>query len=117
MPAFCTLAETYDLEAIASALLATPPQEIASVVDDSKNRRSGVIVRYGDLRCALLSRGIVSARGSRSKDRVLDAYMRMIDELDEFARECGITHTTREVTASEWDAIVEGRAWPGTALR
>ena len=117
LPAFCTLSEARGTEGVASALLAAPPQEIAYVVDDSEGRRSAVIVRYGELRCTLLSRVAVDAKGDRRKNGALDAYMRMVDELDEFARSHGIARTTRQVTAAEWDAIAEGRAWPGIALR
>ena len=117
LPAFCTLSEACGIEDVAAALLATPPAEIAYVVDDSNDRRSSVVVRYDELRCTLLSRGTVSATGDRNKDRTLDAYMRMVDELDGFGNARGIKRTTRQVTAAEWDAIAEGRAWPGKALR
>ena len=117
LPAFCTLSEVYGAADVAEALLSTPPQEIAYVVDESNDRRSCVIMRFGDLRCALLSRGAVNAKGNRRKDNVLDAYTHMADELDEFARTRGIKRTTRQVTANVWDTIAQGRAWPGIALR
>lgn len=92
------------------------PQEIAYVVDDSGDRHTGVVLRFSALRCALLTRMPVKAQAKRAESDELDAFVRMVDELDEFARAKGIERTNRTVSAGVWDKLASGHMWPGAVL-
>ena len=116
VPSFCALDEMVDEQGVVSMLLEGGPTQIAYVVDDSKDRRSGVVVRFSALRCALLTRRPVAGAAKRSRVRELDAYMRMTDELDVFARSRGIERTNHQITAADWDALAAGSMWPGALL-
>lgn len=117
LPVFCTLDELLGPEGAARALEKNLPCEIVYVVDDAKERRAGVIIRYSDLRCVLLTRSLVSAESPRSESPELQAYVRMVDELDAYAQGEGIPCTTKQIGAGIWDKLVAGSIWPGAILR
>lgn len=108
LPAFCTLQELYSPEEVADLLVSDPPTEIAYVVDDAPERHTGLIVRFAGLRCALLTRTAAEAQE--------DEFLRMVDELDDFARVRGVARSSRSVSAAQWDALVAGTLWPGKLL-
>ncbi len=116
LPVFCTLQEMGDADQVADLLCDEPPLEIAYVVDDAQERRTGVVMRFSDLRCVLLVREPVAAQASRDKSPQLDAFMCMVDELDAFARIHGIDRTSRQISQAQWDALASGRVWPGRIL-
>lgn len=118
-PAFCTYEECLGLvsEDGRADLSNDVPCQIAYVVDDSAERRTGVLLRFSDVRCVLLTRMPVAAETNRAQNDELDAFVRMVDELDDFARTKGIARTSHTVSAADWEKLATGRIWPGTILR
>ena len=116
LPAFVTLHEAYGTDGVEGVLLTEVPRELAYVVDDSDDRRTGVIIRMTDVRCVLLTRHAIRGAARRGDNTELEAFIRMVDELDGFAREHDILRTSRQVTAADWDDLVAGRTWPGALL-
>ncbi|MDO4537329.1 MAG: hypothetical protein Q4B54_04145 [Coriobacteriales bacterium] len=116
LPSFSTLDEIFTARELVSFLAQDTPQEIAYVVDDSKDRRTGVIVRFSPVRCALLTRTPTNSKNKRSKTPLLKAFVAMVDELDAFARERGISRTSQQLSEEQWDALAAGTVWPGTYL-
>lgn len=117
IPTFVSLHESLGARGVESFLLEEPPQEIAYVVDDSDERRTGVIVRFSEVRCALLTRRAVSGAARRSEAPQLEAFIRMVDELDGFARAHDVARTSRQVSADDWNRLVQGSVWPGALLK
>ncbi len=117
MPLFVSLDELGGPEEVAQLIVEHRPVEVAYVVDDAQDRRTGVIVRFSTLGCALLTRAEVPAQTDRRKrPPELEAFVAMVDELDEYARVQGVARTSRTITASQWDALVSGNTWPGSLL-
>ena len=116
VPVFCTYQELLEQGGDRADLNEDTPQEISYVVDDSRERRTGVILRFTDLRCVLLSRVAVEAETKRDQSDKLDAFVRMVDELDAFARNTGILRTSRQISSDQWDKLVDGRLWPGSLM-
>ena len=116
IPVFCTYQELLAQDGERADLSEDVPQEIAYVVDDSRERRTGVILRFTNQRCVLLSRVAVEAEARRDQSEKLDAFVRMVDELDTFARDKGIARTSRQTSADNWNKLVDGRMWPGSLL-
>ena len=117
LPIFTTMQETIGTEGVSRALFEDAPREIAYVVDDSDDRRTGVIVRLSDIRCVLMTRGAVRGAARRGDNAQLEAFIRMVDELDGFARAHDVLRTSRQVTAADWNALESGHIWPGALLR
>ncbi|MBR3225539.1 MAG: hypothetical protein IKF78_09465 [Atopobiaceae bacterium] len=117
IPAFCTYQELLDEHGVRADLNEDTPAEIVYVVDDSHERRTGVILRFSALRCVLLSRVAVEAETKRGESEKLDAFVRMVDELDTFARDNSILRTSRQIGEADWDRLVSGQMWPGSLLR
>ena len=117
VPAFCTYQEILDERGERADFNEDTPTEIAYVVDDSRKRRTGVILRFSTMRCALLSRVAVEAEAKRGESEKLDAFVRMVDELDAFARDNSILRTSRQIGEASWDRLVSGQMWPGSLLR
>ncbi len=116
MPVFRTLQELRRPQEVASLLCERLPAQIAYVVDDSKSRRTGMVVRFSDTACVLLTRQAVDAQPERSKNPRLDAFVSMVDELDDFARERHVERTSHQLSAEQWNNLVAGRIWPGRVL-
>ncbi len=116
LPAFVTLHEAYGTDGVEDVLLTEVPRELAYVVDDSDDRRTGVIIRMSDVRCVLLTRHAVRGAARRGDNTELEAFIRMVDELDGFARAHDVLRTSRQVTTADWDDLVAGRIWPGVLL-
>ncbi len=117
VPAFCTYQELGELQSVPADLSGTEvPCQIAYVVDDSPNRRTGVILRFSALRCALLTRHPVNAEATRGENQQLNAFVRMVDELDSFARSARISRTSHQISAESWDKLASGAIWPGSLL-
>ena len=116
LPAFITLHKLFGTAGALELLVSEPPREIAYVVDDSTARRTGVVVRYSDLRCALLTTVAVEGSARPRESELLGAFIAMVDELDGYARVKGIERTSRQVSAKDWDRVASGDAWPGTLL-
>ncbi len=117
VPAFCTFDELLCERGEEAALVGDwRPRRIAYVVDDSRVRRTGVILSFSDVSCALLTRGVVEAESKARKNPELDAFVRMVDELDSFAREKGIARTSHTVSSDDWDRLVAGTVWPGALI-
>lgn len=117
LPAFVTLHEVAGTEGVEARLAEEPPVEISYVVDDSSDRRTGVIMRFGASCCALLTRSAVRGAARRGDNTTLEAFIRMVDELDDYARKHDVLRTSRQVTSAEWDDLATGRIWPGSLLR
>lgn len=117
LPAFVTLEEVCGARGVGSLLIEDVPCEVAYVVDDSDDRRTGVVIRFSDVRCALLTRVAVRGAVPRATSPELESFIRMVDELDGFARAHDALRTSRQVTAADWDALVAGRVWPGRLLQ
>lgn len=118
MPVYAALDELWCPQEVAQLIVERRPCEIAYVVDDAEDRRTGVIVRFAQTSCALLSRVAVPAQADgRKRSPELDVFVRMVDELDEYARVQGIERTSRVIKASQWDALATGVVWPGTMLQ
>ena len=117
VPAFCAYEELLDERGARADLNEDTPVEIVYVVDDSQRRRTGVILRFSALRCALLTRVAVEAEAKRGESEKLDAFVRMVDELDSFARDNSILRTSRQISEANWDRLVSGQMWPGSLLR
>ena len=117
LPVFATLGEVCGSDGIGALLVGESLREIAYVVDDSNDRRTGVIIRFSDVRCALLTRDAVRGAAHRAESQNLEAFIRMVDELDGFARSQGALRTSRQVTAADWEDLVAGRVWPGAFLQ
>ena len=117
LPIFTTMQEAMGTEGVGRTLFEDAPQEIAYVVDDSDDRRTGVIVRLSDTRCVLMTRGAVRGAARRGDNAQLEAFIRMVDELDGFARAHDVLRTSRQVTAADWNALESGHIWPGALLR
>lgn len=117
VPVFCTYQELLNEQGLAADLAQNgTPQEIAYVVDDASERRTGMIVRFSALCCVLLTRDAVNADFNGVKNPQLQAFVRMVDELDTYAQSAGIARTSHTVSAAEWDELASGRIWPGTLL-
>ncbi len=116
VPVFCTYEELLSARNQKADLSSDVPCEIVYVVDDSKQRRSGVILCFSPVRCVLLSRTPVLAERGRRKGEDLRAFAKMVEELDDFALREGIERTSFTVRADEWDDLAAGRIWPGTLL-
>ncbi|MDO4797589.1 MAG: hypothetical protein Q4A01_06170 [Coriobacteriales bacterium] len=117
MPVFASLDELWGPADVARLVVERGLAEVAYVVDDARNRRTGVILRFSRASCTLLTRAEVPAEsesGKRSAE--LDAFVAMVDELDEYARAEGVERTSRTISASQWDALVAGTIWPGSLL-
>lgn len=116
LPVFATVRERLGVEGASGLVWGDAPREVVFVMDDSPERRGGIIVRQTPLRCALLERMPVSADADRYSDPALSAYVRLVREID--ARADGTTLTTRslKVSAADWDALASGLVWPGTLL-
>lgn len=117
IPVFCTYQELLaDRSAQANLGDGEKPCEIAYVVDDSDDRRTGVILRFSALRCVLLTRVPVKAEAKRADNDELGAFVRLVDELDTFARTNGIARTSHSIHAEDWDKLAAGHMWPGTLI-
>lgn len=116
VPSFCALDEAWGIDGIVSAFAQDKPCEIVYVVDDSATRRTGVIVRFSAVSCALLTRTAVDAEATRSQSVDLDAFVRMVDELDEYARTHGVARASSQISADDWDGLVDGTVWPGVLV-
>jgi hypothetical protein len=116
MPVFCSLQERYRPQEVAELLCERLPVQIAYVVDDSESRRTGMVVCFSNASCALLTRQAVDAQPERSKNPRLDAFVSMVDELDDFARERHVERTSHQLSAEQWDNLVAGRIWSGRVL-
>ena len=117
MPVFLSLDELGGSKRVARVVAEDVPREIAYVVDDAKQRRTGVILRFGDVRCAMLTRAEVPAETNRRKRTPeLELFVRMVEELDSFANRHGIERSSYQITADQWDALVLGEIWPGAVL-
>jgi hypothetical protein len=51
--------------------------------------------------------------GSKAR---LNAYSKMVGELDKYAREHDVERGTRTITAEQWDGLVAGTLWAGAVL-
>ena len=116
LPAFVTLDELWAPQDLVRMLVEQTPTEIAYVVDDSDQRRTGVVVRFSDTRCSLLTRHAINGAAHRSESSELEAFIRMVDELDTHARAHKIVRTSRQVTSGEWDLLATGKVWPGAQM-
>lgn len=116
VPAFCTYAEVRKAHPSLPPLDEDLPTQIAYVVDDTREGRTAVVLRFSAARCALLTRVPVQTKSRRAKNERLDAFLRMVDELDELSRANGIARTSHNVDAATWDELVAGIVWPGTVL-
>lgn len=111
-PTFSTLRERRGADL--GAPLDEPPREVVFVTDDSPSRRCGAILRWSELRCALVERQPVSADADRYHDAALAAYIDMVREMDARAGRGELATRSIKVSSGEWDALAEGRLWPGT---
>ena len=116
LPAFITLHKLCGTAGALELLVSEPPREIAYVVDDSDARRTGVVMRYSDFRCALLTTVAVEGSARPRESELLATFIAMVDELDGYARTKGIERTSRQVSAKAWDRVASGDAWPGVLL-
>lgn len=116
VPVFCSYEELLKARNEKADLSSDVPCEVVYVVDDTKQRRSGVILRFSPVRCVLLTRTPVLAERGRRKGEDLRAFAKMVEELDSFAINEGIERTSFTVRADEWDDLAAGRIWPGTLL-
>lgn len=112
LPVFCTLRERFGAEDAARRVW-DQAQQIVFLTDDSPSRRSGIVVRFSDLSCALLERGPVNADADRHSDPALSAYVRLVREVDNRAEGGSLSRSARKVSAKEWDALAAGQMWPG----
>lgn len=104
LPAFCALDELMDAEGVLRALAEGSPSRLSYVTNDAKRRRRAVIVvRFAELRCALLSRTAVTQQ--------------VAEELESFARREGVAFERCQIPSPTWDSLVSGRIWPGSILR
>ncbi|MBR3160311.1 MAG: hypothetical protein IKF14_14595 [Atopobiaceae bacterium] len=117
LPAFVTLHDVAGTDGVEARLTTETPLEISYVVDDSADRRTGVILRFGVACCALLTRNAVRGAARRGDNAVLEAFIRMVDELDDYARRNDVLRTSRQVSSAEWEDLAAGRIWPGSLLR
>lgn len=116
VPVFCSYEELLNAKNEKADLSVDVPCGVTYVVDDSKQRRSGVILSFSPVRCILLSRTPVLAERGRRRNEELKAFAKMVEELDAFALREGIDRTSCTVSANEWDDLAAGRIWPGTLL-
>lgn len=116
LPAFATLGEALGVDQVGPALMDETPLEVAYIVDDSDDRRTGVIVQFSDARCALLTRSAVRGAARRADNAELEAFIRMVDELDGFTRAQDVRRTSRQISAKDWDSLAAGNVWPGSLL-
>lgn len=114
LPVFCTLRERYGAEGAAAALEDSAPEQAVFVMDDGPERRSGTILRLGELRYALVEREPVSADADRYHDPALSAYVKFVRDVDARAKSSGLETRSLKISAADWDALASGRLWPGT---
>lgn len=116
LPAFATLCEALGVDQVGPMLMDEIPLEVAYIVDNSDDRRTGVIVQFSDAQCALLTRTAVRGAARRAENAELEAFIRMVDELDGFTRAHDVRRTSRQISAKDWDSLVAGNVWPGFLL-
>lgn len=119
LPVFLSLHEVRGTSGVVEALLSDddPVREIAYVVDDSsEGHRTAVVVRWERVRCALLWRKSVQGAARRDDSKWSDAIVRLVEELDGYARERGVARISCHVNAADWDRLMAGRMWPGRLL-
>lgn len=100
IPVFCTFGELLDATGTVLDFAKDAPVQIAYVVEGSRKKRAGVILRFSALRCALASRVAINSRAK--------------SELDKYARSEGIACTTHTISARTWNELMSGKLWPGT---
>lgn len=111
LPVFETLSERLGAE-VASLPAREAPREVLVVRDGSPAARSGLVLGFGELRYALLSRGAVATAGKRA-DELADAFEAARRELEAWASAEGVPAREVRLEASEWDELAAGRLWPG----
>lgn len=113
LPAFATARERFGAEGAAQLVWGGGLKEVILVMDDSAERRGGVILRFSGLRCCLLERMPVSADADRYHDPALSAYVRLVRELDERAEQDGFSMRSLKIGSDDWDGLAAGLVWPG----
>ncbi len=116
VPAFDTLRERCGAKGAAAFLDRHVPERVIFVVDDSKSRRTGVILQLSDLGYVLLERTPVNADADRTKDQALKMFLRMVRDLDDYSKRSGMGKESVTISSSEWDALAAGLVWPGTIV-
>lgn len=116
VPSFLSLQEYLGKKPEVERLFNDELTQIAYVVDDSDDRRTGVVFAYGPLRCALLTREAVEGKVKHGSKARLNAYSKMVGELDKYAREHDVERGTRKITAEQWDGLVAGTLWAGAVI-
>lgn len=111
LPVFETLSERLGAE-VASLPAREAPREVLFVRDGSPAARAGLVLGFGGLRYALLSRGAVATAGKRA-DALADAFEAARRELEAWASAEGVPAREVRLEASEWDELAAGRLWPG----
>ena len=116
-PMFVTYAEVHGTKS--TAQLAKEVDAVTAVryvVDDSPDRRTVVVMGFGAGRACLLSRVPVASAGHRGQSPELDAFMRLVDEIDSQIANRGVTRTSTQVSGAEFAQLIAGSTWPGTLL-
>ncbi|MDD7364843.1 MAG: hypothetical protein PUG35_05005 [Olsenella sp.] len=111
LPVFETLSERLGAE-VAHLPALDAPREVLLVSDGSASARAGVVLGFGELRCALLDRGAVATRGKRA-DALAGAFEAARRELCAWADAEGVPVKEVRLDAPEWDELAAGRLWPG----
>jgi chemotaxis protein histidine kinase CheA len=116
LPVFSTLRERCGAAQAAAYLQGRRPKHVYFVVDDSEDRRTGVILGYSELAYVLLERVPVNADADRTKDPTLKAFVRMVRDIDAASKRSDLQKSSLTISSSEWDALAAGNVWPGTVV-
>ncbi|MGN0286529.1 MAG: hypothetical protein ACI4B6_02535, partial [Atopobiaceae bacterium] len=102
------------------------PCQIVFVKESGREHRAVVLLRYDRLRCLLLDRSGVSvddAEAAQSdasdakKGQVVQAFLRMVHDLQDFCMRSQAEITSVDVSSEVWRRLTQGRIWPGEVCR